>query len=162
MDARNTDVAWSLDREIVLSRVFDAPRDLVFDAWTREEHLSKWFGPKGFTTTTHECDVRVGGRWRFEMRAPNGQVFPNRVTFLEVKRPERLVFDHGSDKDDDDDKRFRVTITFDEQSNGKTVVTLRQLHPTKASRDAKIAFGAVEIGNTTMDKLEAHLQALAR
>jgi uncharacterized protein YndB with AHSA1/START domain len=150
---------WALEREIVLTRVFDAPRALVFKAWTDEKHVSKWFGPKGYETTTHEMDARVGGRWRFDMRAPDGTVYTNRIVYLEVKEPELLIFDHGTDKDDDQTK-FRVTITFEEQSNKKTVVTMRQLHPTKAQRDAGIGFGAVELGQQTLDKLAAHLQAL--
>ncbi len=150
------DVTWSLDREIVLSRVFDAPRELVFKAWTSAEHLTKWFGPKGFTTTTREINASVGGVWRFDMVAPDGKVYDNRVTFLEIRSPDLLVFDHGADKDDDE-ARFRVTITFDAQSNGKTVLTLRQLHPTKELRQVKIGFGAVEIGNGTLDKLAEHL-----
>jgi uncharacterized protein YndB with AHSA1/START domain len=166
MVARSHEVPWSLDREIVLSRVFEAPRELVFAAWTKEEHLTKWFGPKGFTTKTHECDLRAGGRWRFDMIAPDGKVFDNRIVFLEIKAPELLVLDHGSDKDDDE-HRFRVTITFDEQGDKKafgtmvgTVVTMRQLHPTKEQRDAGIAFGAVEIGYTTLDKLAEHLRRM--
>jgi len=165
MVERSHEVPWSLDREIVLSRVFEAPRELVFAAWTKEEHLTKWFGPKGFTTKTHECDVRTGGRWRFDMIAPDGKIFDNRMVFLEIKAPELLVLDHGSDKDDDE-HRFRVTITFDEQSDdrfgvkGKTVVTMRQLHPTKEQRDAGMAFGAVEIGYTTLDKLAEHLRRM--
>jgi uncharacterized protein YndB with AHSA1/START domain len=160
MDARSHEVPWSLDREIVLSRVFDAPRELVFAAWTKEEHLTKWFGPKGYTTKTHECDLRIGGRWRFDMIAPNGKVFDNRIVFLQIKAPELLVFDHGPDKDDDE-RRFRMTITFDEQTDKKTVVTMRQLHPTKEQRDAGIGFGAVEIGYTTLDKLGEHLRLMS-
>ena len=159
MVARSHEVPWSLDREIVLSRVFEAPRELVFAAWTKEEHLTKWFGPKGFTTKTHECDLRIGGRWRFDMIAPDGKVFDNRMVFLEIKAPELLVLDHGHDKDDDE-HRFRVTITFDEQSDKKTVVTMRQLHPTKEQRDAGIGFGAVEIGYTTLEKLAEHLRQM--
>ncbi len=155
-DARNAETTWSLDREIVLCRVFDAPRELVYRAWTDPEHIQRWFGPKGFSCTTHAIDLRVGGMWRFDMLAPDGTRYTNRMTFLQMKAPELLVFDHGSDSDDDPNK-FHVTITFDAQSNGKTVVTMRQLHPSKARRDATIAFGAVEIGNTTMDKLAAHL-----
>jgi uncharacterized protein YndB with AHSA1/START domain len=160
-DARNAEPTWSLDRETVLSRVFDAPRELVYRAWISPEHIQRWFGPKGFSCTTHAIDMRVGGMWRFDMLAPDGTLYPNLMTFLQMKEPELLVFDHGTGNDDDPNK-FRVTVTFDAQSNGKTVVTLRQLHPSKARRDATVAFGAVEIGNTTMDKLEAHLQALAR
>lgn len=161
MTTAETYPIWSLDREVVLTRVFDAPRELVYRAWTDPEHIQRWFGPKGFTCTTHAIDLRVGGMWRFDMVSPDGTIYPNRMTFLEMKAPERLVFDHGRDTDDDPDM-FRVTVTFDAQNNGKTVVMLRQLHPSKARRDAVIAFGAVEIGNTTMDKLEAHLKALSR
>ncbi len=156
MIAKGDEVLWSIDREIVLARVCEAPRELVFAAWTKAEHLTKWFGPKGFTTKTHECDVRIGGRWRFDMIAPDGKVWDNRIVFLEIKAPELLVLDHGADKDDDE-HRFRVTITFDEQSDKKTVVTMRQLHPTKVRRDIAIGFGAVEIGYTTMDKLAEYL-----
>ena len=150
---------WSLDREIVLTRVFDAPRALVFRAWTEIEHLGRWFGPAGFACTTHAADIREGGQWRFDMRGPDGTVWDNRMTFLEIRAPECLVIDHGHDQDDDP-TRFRVTITFDEQSNGKTVVTLRQLHPTKAQRDAGLGFGAVELGYQTLDKLAAHLREM--
>lgn len=157
-DERSGEQAWALDREIVLSRVFDAPRDLVFRAWTEKEHFVKWFGPRGFTTTIHAADMRVGGLLRFDMRAPDGKVYDNRIAFLEIKRPELLVFDHGSDKDDDPG-RFRVTITFDEQSDKKTVMTMRQLHPTKEQRAIKIGFGAVELGYQTLDKLAEHLRS---
>lgn len=148
---------WAIERETVLARVFDAPRALVFQMWTDPNHVMKWFGPKGFACTLHEIDVRVGGRWRFDMTAPNGTVYPNRVEYLEIVPNERLVFDHGTDVDNDPE-RFRVVITFDEQADKKTVVTLRQLHPTKAQRDAKIAFGAIELGNQTMDKLADYMR----
>lgn len=150
---------WALDREIVITRVYDAPRELVFEAWTNPEHIVRWFGPKGFELTTHEIDIRVGGRWRFDFVAPDGTRWGNRMVFLEVRKPELLVFDHGADKDNDEEQ-FRVTVTFDEQSNGKTVVTLRQLHPTAELRAQKIAFGAVEYGFQTLDKLAAHLAAM--
>jgi uncharacterized protein YndB with AHSA1/START domain len=153
-------LAWALDREIVLSRVFDAPRSLVFEAWTDAEHVGRWFGPKGFTCTTHSIDVRVGGRWRFEMRGPDGTVYPNRMEYVEIVPNERLVFDHGSDKDDDPN-RFRVTITFDEQADEKTVVTMRQLHPTRARRDWGIGIGAVELGYQTLDKLAEYVRPRA-
>lgn len=157
MDAQKNNQSDLLEREIVLSRVFAAPRELVFKAWTDKAHIAHWFGPKGFTTTTHEMDARVGGMWRFEMKAPDGTLFDNRVVFLEIKAPELLVFDHGSDKDNDPG-RFRVTITFDSQSDGKTVVTMRQLHPNKERRAVVIGFGAVELGYQTLDKLAAHLK----
>ena len=146
------DPTWSLEREIVLSKVLDAPRELVFAAWMSAEHLCRWFGPEGFGCNTHEMEAKVGGRWRFDLVAPNGHVFDNRVVFLQIEPPSLLVFDHGRDVDDDPD-RFRVTLTFDEQSNKKTVLTLRQLHPTAERRSTGIGFGAVELGYQTLDKL---------
>jgi uncharacterized protein YndB with AHSA1/START domain len=149
--------SWALDREIVLSRVINAPRTKVFEAWTQAEHLCHWFGPTGFTIESIECNVRVGGMWRFVMVAPDGTRWESRMVFLEITAPERLVVDHGLDVDNDP-SRFRMTITFDEQSDGKTVITLRQLHPTVEQRKAGIGFGAVEFGYQTLDKLAKHVQ----
>jgi uncharacterized protein YndB with AHSA1/START domain len=150
---------WALDREIVLSRVISARRDVVFSAWTDARHLPNWFGPADFEIETKEIDIRVGGLWRFDMVAPNGRRFTNRMIFRRIERPTLIEFDHGTD-DDDDPGQFRTTITFDEQSDGKTVITLRQLHPTKAQRDAGIGFGAVEYGYQTLEKLARHVESL--
>lgn len=161
MDARNTEAERMamIEREVVLAKVYEAPRELLFRAWTEREHFTQWFGPKGFTIAMHEFDMRVGGRVRFDMVGPDGTVYPNRMVFLEINAPERLIFDHGSDKDEDADK-FRMTVTFDSQSDGKTVVTLRQLHPSKVRRDAVIGFGAVEYGLETLEKLGAHARGM--
>ena len=148
---------WALDREIVLVRVFDATREAVFKAWTDPDAFCQWFGPAGFTCTVREMDVRPGGRARFDMISGD-VLYANRFDYLEIVPNERLVLDHGSDVDDDPG-RFRVTITFDEQADGKTVLTLRQLHPTVEQREATIGFGAVELGLQTMQKLARHLGA---
>lgn len=150
--------AWPLDREIVLTRILDAPRTLVFDAWTDPDQITKWFGPAGMTIKTREIDLREGGVWRFDMVAPDGARYDNRMTFLRIERPHRIEVDHGADADDDPG-RFRMLVTFDEQSDGKTVLTLRQLHPTRARREWAIGFGAVEFGGQTLDKLARHLAA---
>lgn len=152
-DPRTT---WALDREIVLSRVIAAPRSRVFEAFTDPGQITSWFGPKGFRTETLEIDIREGGRWRFVYTAPDGTRYENRMVFLRVEAPSLLEMEHGSDVDDDPG-RFHTTITFDEQSDGKCVLTMRQLHPTKAQRDAGIGFGAVEYGYQTLDKLARHL-----
>lgn len=149
---------WALDREIVLSRVIDARRDVVFSAWTDPKHLPNWFGPAGFKVETKAIDVRVGGLWRFDLIAPDGQLWSSRMRFLRIEPPTLIEFDHGADIDDDP-TRFRTTLTFDEQDDGKTVITLRQLHPTKAQRDTGIGFGAVEYGYQTLDKLARHVEA---
>lgn len=150
--------AWAgypLDREVVIARVVDADRDTAFRAWTDPEQIVQWFGPAGFEIVTHEIDIREGGCWRFDMIAPDGTTFPNLMTFHRVLTPEVLEFDHGTGAEDDPD-RFRVLVTFDSQDNGKTVVTLRQMHPSAARRTTVIGFGAVEFGGQTLDKLAAH------
>ena len=146
-----------LDREIVLSRVIDAPREQVFIAWVEPKRMFQWFGPRWFRCEVHQdCEAKPGAVWRFDMIAPGGKRYDIRMLFLEVTPSERLVLDHGKDIDDDPN-RFRVTVTFDQQSDGKTVITLRQLHPSKAQRDGGIGFGAVELGYQTLDKLDGYL-----
>ncbi len=152
-DALNT---WALEREVVLSKVIAAPRERVFQAWSDPRQLPLWFGPNGFTIETHEIDLRAGGIWRFTMIGPDGTRYESRSAFLSIDAPRLFVFNHGSDKDDDPGK-FRMTITFDEQRDGKTVVTLRQMHPTREQRDMVVSFGAVEFGYQTLDKLAAHV-----
>jgi uncharacterized protein YndB with AHSA1/START domain len=86
-------------RSIIGSRVFDAPRELVFSAFTDPKHLAQWRGPAGFTTTTHSFDFRVGGVWRFVMHGPDGRDYQNRVVYEEIVRPERIVYRHTGDED---------------------------------------------------------------
>ncbi len=152
-DPRTT---WAMEREIVLSRVIAAPRARVFQAFTDPNQISRWFGPEGFKTETLEIDIREGGRWRFVYTGPDGTVYTNRMVYLRLDAPKLLEMEHGSDVDDDP-ARFHVTITLDEQSDGKCVLTMRQLHPTKEQRAAVIGFGAVEFGYQTLDKLARHL-----
>jgi len=90
--ARDT---WALDREIVLSRVLDAPRELVFKAWSDPKLLVQWFGPEGFKTETLEIDIREGGRWRFIYTGPDGTRWENRMVFLRVDAPRLLEMEHA-------------------------------------------------------------------
>jgi uncharacterized protein YndB with AHSA1/START domain len=134
-----------------MSRVVDADRDTAFRAWTDPEQIVQWFGPSGFRTHTHEIDIRVGGVWRFDMIAPDGTVFSNRMEFLRIEASRLIEFIHGTDIENDPDA-FRMLVTFDSQDNGKTAVTLRQMHPTAERRAMVVGFGAVEYGAQTWDK----------
>lgn len=150
---------WSLDREIVLVKLLNHPRPKVFAAWTNSEALGQWYGPTDLVIQTHEADIREGGVWRFDMVGMfegRQQRFANLVRFLEIVPNERIVMDHGT-PDQQDPDRFRVTVTFDEQSDGKTVLTMRQLHPSAKRRAVVIGFGAVEYGLQTLDGLAAWL-----
>ena len=123
-------------RTIVGVREFDAPRELVFEAWTDPKHLAQWWGPDGFTTTTSAFDMRPGGVWRFVMHGPDGRDYENRITFDEVVRPERLVYHHGGG-DDVEPVQFRTTVTF-EDIGGRTRLTMRGVFPSAAERDRAI------------------------
>lgn len=147
---------WPIDREIVLTRVIDAPRSLVYAAWTDPHQIQAWFGPEGLEVETKEIDLKPGGVWRFDMVAADGTRYTNRMSFLRMEAPALIEALHGSDQDDDPG-RFGMLVTFDEQSDGKTVLTLRQMHPSKQHRDTGIGFGAVEYGGQTLDKLARHL-----
>lgn len=147
---------WPLDREIVLSRVVDAPRSLVYSAWTDPDQIQEWFGPEGIGIETKQIDLTPGGIWRFDMVAADGTRYTNRMVFLRMEAPALIEVEHGSDRENDPG-RFRMVVTFDEQSNGKTVVTLRQMHPSKERREWAIGFGAVEYGGQTLEKLARHV-----
>lgn len=154
---KNIDSPWAatpLDREVVMARVVDADRDTAFRAWTDPQQIVQWFGPSGFRIDSHEIDIRTGGIWRFDMIAPDGTVFSNRMEFLRIEASRLIEFIHGSDTDGDPDA-FRMLVTFEEQNNGKTAVTFRQMHPTADRRTIVIGFGAVEYGAQTWDKFAA-------
>ncbi len=156
--AADTASSATADRELVLTRDFDAPRELVFRAYTDPEHLPHWWGPDGFSNTVHEIDIRPGGRWRFTMHGPDGTDYPNRIVYREIVRPERLEFAHGHDMDDDP-ALMQVTVTFDDLG-GRTRVTMRTVLATAAHRQEAERFGAVELGNQTLRRLEAHLKTM--
>jgi len=151
MDTNNTK-----DREIVITRTINAPRELVWKAWTEPDHLIKWWGPNGFTNTFHEIEIKPGGVWRFTMHGPDKVDYPNKIIFLEVVKPERLVFRHNSDKENDPEE-FLSTITFEEE-NGKTKVTMSSLFPSVEQRQLVIEkYGAIEGGNQTLGRLDAYV-----
>src|ERR1700704_5823970 len=143
MAAEQEDGTSTTDREIVTTRVVDAPREHVFEAWTDPKHVAQWWGPNGFTNTIQEMDVRPGGVWRLIMHGPDGVDHPNRIVYIEVVKPERLVYNHGG-PEEDEHGQFHVTVTFDEE-DGKTRVTMRSIFPTAEERDQVIKeHGALE------------------
>ncbi|MGN6126893.1 MAG: SRPBCC domain-containing protein, partial [Humibacter sp.] len=98
--AQNAQARATDDREIVIARVIHAPRELVFEAFTDVRHLSQWWGPDGFTTTTRSFGFGVGEEWVFEMRGPDGTVYPEWVSWTEIIPPERIALLHGEYRGD--------------------------------------------------------------
>jgi uncharacterized protein YndB with AHSA1/START domain len=145
------------DREIVISRTFDAPRELVWEAMVNPLHVARWWGPRGFTTTIEEMDVRPGGVWKHVMHGPDGVNYPNKSVFTEVVKPERIAFSHGGNREGGPGVRFEATWTFDAVTEGKTKVTIRMVFPSAADRDRVVGeFGAIEGGKQTLERLEEY------
>jgi uncharacterized protein YndB with AHSA1/START domain len=148
-------------RAIVGTREFDAPRALVFSAWTDPKHLAQWWGPFGFTTTTSSFDFRPGGHWRFVMHGPDGRDYQNRVTFEEIVPPERIVYRHGGG-DDVEPVQFRTTVVL-EDLGGRTRVTWRGEFPSAAERNRVIKEHGADKGLAeTLARLGDYVAATAQ
>ena len=144
-------------RSIIGSRVLDAPRALVFSVWTDPKHLAQWWGPNGFTTTTHAYDFRPGGVWRFVMHGPDGRDYQNRITFDEIVPPERIVYRH-SGGDDVEPVQFTQTVTFEDLGNGRTLLTWHGRFPSAEERARVIKeYGADKGLVQTMARLADYL-----
>jgi uncharacterized protein YndB with AHSA1/START domain len=154
------------DREIVITRVFNAPRELVFKAWTEPKHIAQWWGPKGFTTRVTELDLRPGGRARYVMIGPDGTEYPVKGVFREIVLPERIVtsdeFDEGFEKvvNADLPKGIITTAVF-EDLNGKTKLTLRIMHESVEDRRKHEEMGVVAGWNSSFDCLDEYLISIS-
>lgn len=143
------------DREIVVSRVVEGPPSLVFEVFSDESHLDRWWGPDGFSITTEVFEFAVQGEWVFVMHGPDGTDYPNWVRFQEITPPQRIVLQHGERPDDPE--AFTSVVTFVEVAGG-TEVTLRSVFPTKALRDrAAEEYHAVEGGEQTLGRLAGYV-----
>lgn len=140
--------------EIYLSRIYDAPVKMVWDAWTVPEQVAKWWGPRGFTITTTKKDFRVGGTWDYIMHGPDGVDYVNKTKYLEIEKYSRMVYDHGGN--DDKPALFRVTVEFAEVA-GKTKMEMTMALATpEAAIEAK-KFIKKAGGNSTWDRLAEFL-----
>lgn len=153
-----TDSTDSTDREIVISRIIDAPRELVFEAFTEVRHLSRWWGPEGFTTTTRSFEFRPGGVWDFVMHGPDGTDYAEWITWAEIVPPERISLLHGESAGDPN--AFQSVLTF-EAAAAATRIQMRTVFPTKALRDEAVEkYHAVEGGQQTLAGLAAYVTIL--
>src|SRR5271156_2249876 len=151
-----------VDRELVITRVFDAPRELVFKAWTETEHLKRWWGPKGFTNPVCELDPRPGGAIRIHMRAPDGVIYPMTAAIQELVEPERLVFLSAA-LHENGGPLFEIlnTVTFT-VAGSKTEITLRA-KVIKATAAAPQYLQGMEMGwSQSLDRLAGELAGIGK
>ncbi|MFB4309549.1 SRPBCC family protein [Actinomadura sp. GTD37] len=148
------------DREIVISRVIDAPRELVFEAFTEVRHLSQWWGPEGFSTTTQAFEFRVGGEWDFVMHGPDGTDYSEWISWTEIAPSERIALLHGESRDDPN--AFESVLTF-EPDGAATRIEMRTVFPTRELRDEAVEkYHAVEAGRQTLGNLAAYVTEIVR
>src|SRR6201991_3076811 len=148
------------DREIVISRVISAPRELVFEAFSEVRHLSQWWGPEGFTTTTRAFEFRVGGEWDFVMHGPDGTDYPEWISWTEIVPPERIALPHDASRDAPN--AFETVLTF-EPDGAATRIEMRTVFPTKELRDeAAEKYHAIEGGQQTLSNLAAYVTEILR
>jgi uncharacterized protein YndB with AHSA1/START domain len=150
------------DREIAITRVFDAPRDLVFGAWIDPKAIGKWWGPRGFSTTTHSMKVHAGGMWKYTMHGPDGRNYPNEVRYEEVEIPERIIYSLIGGQEGDVNHSHRVIVEFRDKG-AKTEVSMRMVFPSVAERDHVVnVYGAVQGLNDTTDRLGEYLSTMSK
>ncbi len=143
-------------REIITTRLFSAPRELVWQTFTDPQHITNWWGPRGFSTTTHAHDLRAGGIWRYTMHGPDGTDYPNEMVYHEVIVGERLSYSHGTGSEDYPHK-FEVVTTFATEGD-QTRVTMRSVFKTAESRDFIVkTYGAIEGAIQTLERFEEQL-----
>lgn len=144
---------------LIATRIYDAPRELVFALWTDPAHLAQWWGPDGFTTTTSAFDMRPGGVWRFVMHGPDGRDYENRITFEDIVPPARIAYRHAGGGDVEP-VQFRTTVLF-EDVGGKTRLTMRGVFPSAAERARVIKdYGADKGMAQTMARLGEYVAAV--
>ncbi|MGA4844314.1 SRPBCC family protein [Streptomyces sp. G45] len=148
------------DREIAIDRVIDAPRELVFEAFTEVRHLSQWWGPEGFTTTTRSFEFREGGEWDFVLHGPDGTDYPEWIRWRRIAPPERIELLHGESRDDPN--AFESVLTF-EPDGEATRIVMRTVFPTRELRDEAVEkYHAVEGGQQTLGSLAAYVTETLR
>jgi uncharacterized protein YndB with AHSA1/START domain len=147
-------------REIVISRVISAPRELVFEAFTEVRHLSRWWGPEGFATTTRAFEFRGGGEWDFVMHGPDGADYQEWISWTEIAPPERIALLHGEFRGDPN--AFESVLTFVSEG-AATRLEMRTVFPTKELRDEAVEkYHAIEGGQQTLSKLAAYVAVIVR
>jgi uncharacterized protein YndB with AHSA1/START domain len=140
------------DREVTITRTFDAPARLLFEAYSKPEHIMRWFGPKGWPVTLCEMDFRVGGRFRFAMTGPSGkQNTPFGGEYLEIVKDRKIVYDNGFLTPGAG--RMIVTVTFDEGRDGKTTLSIHTLFESIAMRRSHMSRGYEQGTNSGLDQL---------
>jgi uncharacterized protein YndB with AHSA1/START domain len=145
-------VSATANRELTITRLISAPRQLIWEVWTSPDHIKNWWGPNGFHTTIHKMEVRPGGVWNFIMHGPDGKDYENKDVFVDIVKPEKIVYDHINYP------KHRATITFEEQGNN-TLLRMTMVFETIEVKDQSIKTNQADEGlKQTISRLETYLK----
>jgi uncharacterized protein YndB with AHSA1/START domain len=154
METKNQTVSKTAEREISITRILNAPKELVFEAWTDPKHISEWWGPIGFTTTVREMDLRPGGKWLQTMHGPDGKDYPDEMIFTTVVKPDLIKYTHTAPK-------FDATVTFEAVGN-KTKLTMSMVFDNVEEYNFVVKeHGAVEGQVQTINRFEKLLSKMS-
>ena len=150
------------NNKVIFRRFFDSPKELVFEAWTSHEHLSQWWGPDGFSITTQSLNFSNGGEWRFIMHGPDGRDYGNRIIFVDIKKPDFIIYDQSGVGGETADVRFRTVLSF-RDAEGGTDFEIEMTFPTKEELDfVSKNYGAIEGGQQHLTRLGLYLESKKR
>lgn len=159
-DMRKTTLKTPSDHEMVFTRIFDAPRDLVWRAWTDPNQLAQWWGPDGFRLTTHHMEFHQDGVWKFTMHGPDGRDYKNQIIYLEIAKPDRIVYRHVGEEGDEPVK-FQTTVIFKAVAENLTELIMHMTFATAAELQFVVQNYAADDGAMqTIGRLATHLATL--
>ena len=154
MSTKQKTVSSTPDQELSISRLINAPRELVWEVWTNPEHIKHWWGPEGFTNTISTMNIEPEGTWEFIMHGPDGTDYKNKNIYKELVKPEKIVLDHVTAP------RFRMTATFEAQGD-KTLVTLHSVFESAEQLKEVIRIFKADVGmKQNMDRMEMYVTTL--
>jgi uncharacterized protein YndB with AHSA1/START domain len=145
--------------EVIGTRTFDVSPETVWNAWTDPKIISLWWGPRGFSTTTETMEMKPDGVWKFTMHGPDGRDYKNKIIYIEVSKPTRLVYRHAGDEETEP-VSFQVTVTFD-KVGGKTKMTMRMMFDSAVELErVQKEYGAIEGLEQTLERLSEYIVKL--
>lgn len=145
------------DNRLSVERFFPSPKELVFEAWSSPEHLSKWWGPNGFTITTHNMDFSDGGIWSFIMHGPDGTDYKNKIQFIKIDKPNLIQYKQSGEEETEDIK-FQTKVIFEEVSDGTILKMEMEFATSEELQRVAREFGAIEGAEQHLNRLGEYIE----
>lgn len=150
------------DNQVTYKRYFDVDVDLLFEVWSKPEHLSEWWGPDGFTLTIKSLDFSNGGIWEFVMHGPDGHDYKNKIQFIEISKPHFILYQHLGDGEGDEDVNFQSRIVFEKAGEGTNLIMQQIFSDKQELERVNEKYGAIEGGKQHIGNLAKYLERISK